>query len=307
MMLEDAFVGRLLSHMYVPQHQGGRKLGSRVFGEAPGLHGDEDDHDSPDMGLSGMSEAQRRLLFPKLNGRAKSMGELQDRFQKKMAEFQGQRKDKKGKKNNKKETAKLTKVEKRQKAKEKKKLQKRLVKTSTAGQANGSGITPANTKPVYNSEGKVVFSKFDFSEDSAPTSEVKAKISGPGGIKAADPKAALQKIKKHKEKIKTLKAEGKMDAVKAITDHTAWKSALDKAEGVKVKDDETLLKKTIKKHEQKKKSSKKKWDDRQGQVEQTKANFQKKRSENLKKRKDQVKQTKVKKAAKRGRLVPGFR
>eukprot|EP00094_Tigriopus_californicus_P002157 TCALIF_02080-PA protein Name:"Similar to Surf6 Surfeit locus protein 6 homolog (Drosophila melanogaster)" AED:0.04 eAED:0.07 QI:216/0/0.66/1/1/1/3/160/275 len=275
MMLEDAFVGRLLSHMYVPQHQGGRKLGSRVFGEAPGLHGDEDDHDSPDMGR--MSEAQRRLLFPKLNGRAKSMGELQDRFQKKMAEFQGQRKDKKGKKNNKKETAKLTKVEKRQKAKEKKKLQKRLVKTSTAGQANGSGITPANTKPVYNSEGKVVFSKFDFSEDSAPTSEVKAKISG------------------------------KMDAVKAITDHTAWKSALDKAEGVKVKDDETLLKKTIKKHEQKKKSSKKKWDDRQGQVEQTKANFQKKRSENLKKRKDQVKQTKVKKAAKRGRLVPGFR
>lgn len=279
-----------------------------------------------------MSEAQRRLLFPKLNGRVNSMGELQDRFQKKMAEFQGQRKDKKGKKNGKKETVKLTKVEKRQKAKEKKKLQKRMVKASSAVQSNGNAITPANTKPVYNSEGKVVFSKFDFSEDSAPISEgkAKAKVSGPGGIKAADPKAALQKIKKHKEKIKSLTAEGmlllgfllwfdiltdcltwwnagKMDAVKAITDNTAWKSALDKAEGVKVKDDETLLKKSIKKHEQKKKSSKKKWDERKGQVEQTKANFQKKRSENLKKRKEQVKQNKTKKLAKRGRLVPGFR
>ncbi len=59
-------------------------------------------------------------------------------------------------------------------------------------------------KPIFNSEGKVVFSKFDFSEEAR----------GGGGEgdkhkKNLDAKAALTKIQKHKEKIKSLEAIGK--------------------------------------------------------------------------------------------------
>ena len=100
---------------------------------------------------------------------------------------------------------------------------------------------------------------------------------------------------------------GKNDEARALEDSTAWNNALAKAGGAKIKDDEALLKKSIKKHEQKKKSSKKKWDERKDQVDKRKSMQQKKRSDNIKKRKDQVKQTKLKKAVKKGRVMPGFR
>lgn len=52
MILEDSFVGRLLGHMYVPQHQaGGRKLGSRTFGEPHGVDQDDESNDeAPGLG-----------------------------------------------------------------------------------------------------------------------------------------------------------------------------------------------------------------------------------------------------------------
>jgi len=58
-------------------------------------------------------------------------------------------------------------------------------------------------KPVFNAEGRMVFSKFDFTDD--------------GGFKAEDttkkvsldPKSALAKLEKHKERIKSLAEQGK--------------------------------------------------------------------------------------------------
>eukprot|EP00095_Tigriopus_kingsejongensis_P002035 maker-scaffold556_size137522-snap-gene-0.29 protein:Tk02035 transcript:maker-scaffold556_size137522-snap-gene-0.29-mRNA-1 annotation:"surfeit locus protein 6 homolog" len=283
---EDAFVGRLLGAMYIPQHH------------------KTDESEDEDVPMGSMSEEQRRLLFPKQSSRAANMDELQGRLRQKMSEFSGGRKSEAKSRKKANATPKLTKVEKRQKAREKKKMQKKLVKAGQTGVVNGDRITPATTKPVYNSEGQVVYSKFDFTEQPQPQ---KAKVLGPGGVKSSDPKVALQKIKKHKEKLKSLKQAGKSEEVQQITETTAWQTAQDKAEGAKIKDDETLLKKSIKKQEQRKKSSKKKWDDRVSQVDQKKSTFQKKRTDNLKKRKDQTKQTKLKKAAKKGRLVPGFR
>ena len=55
---------------------------------------------------------------------------------------------------------------------------------------------------------------------------------------------------------------GKSEKAQAIEESTAWKTALDRSTGVKVKDDPSLLKRSIKKMEQKKKLSKKKWEDR---------------------------------------------
>ena len=82
---------------------------------------------------------------------------------------------------------------------------------------------------------------------------------------------------------------------------------MERTEGIKVKDDEGLLKKTIKRIDQKKKSSKKKWEARVDAEDNRKKMKQEKRTENLKKRKQDKKQNKLKKASKKGRSIPGFR
>ena len=84
---------------------------------------------------------------------------------------------------------KLTKLERRKKAMEEKKLKKKMnsktkhepIKTMKSKKSNGNMV-----KPVYNSEGKMVFSKFDFTED-ATAKDKKTNL---------DPKAALKKIQK---------------------------------------------------------------------------------------------------------------
>ena len=68
---------------------------------------------------------------------------------------------------------------------------------------------------VYNNEGKMVFSKFDFANGEvvgkSSSSAPKGGAPGGGGGKPGpkDPKAALNKIKKHKEKLQSLEAIGK--------------------------------------------------------------------------------------------------
>lgn len=79
-------------------------------------------------------------------------------------------------------------------------------------------------KPIFNSEGRMVFSKFDFGELSTPSS----------GKKTLDPKAALLKIKKEKEKVKLLESKGKEDVARKIEEKRAWQNALQRAEGIKV-------------------------------------------------------------------------
>ncbi len=81
-------------------------------------------------------------------------------------------------------------------------------------------------KPIFNSEGRVVYSKFDFGELTAPTIEKKKNL---------DTKAALHKIKKMEEKVKHLQEIGEVEKAKTIEEKRAWQSALQRAEGVKVR------------------------------------------------------------------------
>lgn len=152
------------------------------------------------------------------------------------------------------------------------------------------------TKPVFNSAGKVVYSKFDFS--------------GIGNEKPKkqenDPKKILQNLQKQKEKLQKLEAEGAADKVAEIKEKTAWKNAIAKAHGEKVKDDPELLKKSVKRREEKQQHSKKKWEKRLENVKRLKDERQKKRTDNIEKRKKDKKNTKLKKAAKKGRIIPGF-
>lgn len=91
-----------------------------------------------------------------------------------------------------------------------------------------------------------------------------------------------------------------------LKEKMAWKAALAKAEGQKVKDDPDLLKKSVKKQEQIKRASAKKWEARKEGVKKAQEERQRKREVNINKRKDEKKNKKLKRAVKRGRVIPGF-
>lgn len=151
-------------------------------------------------------------------------------------------------------------------------------------------------KPVYNSEDKMVFSKFDFSGIGKNVKKKEEK----------DPKKLLQKLELQKEKLTELEQSGEKEKAIEIKEKLHWKNALAKAEGKKVKDNPVLLKKTIQKQKQRVKASKKKWEARQENVKKAQEERQKKRTENIEKRKKEKKLNKLKKAAKRGKIIPGF-
>ncbi|XP_043274600.1 surfeit locus protein 6 homolog [Venturia canescens] len=155
----------------------------------------------------------------------------------------------------------------------------------------------SKAKPVFNSEGNMVFSKFDFSEIGTKKKPPKTET---------DPKKALQLLQQKKEKIKGLELAGETEKAQEIKEKDAWRSALAKAGGEKVKDDPELLKRTIKRTEQQKSRSSKKWDSRIEGVQKKKQEAQQKRQENILKRKKDKKTNKLKKASKKGRVIPGF-
>ncbi|CAG9765357.1 unnamed protein product [Ceutorhynchus assimilis] len=157
-------------------------------------------------------------------------------------------------------------------------------------------IKPEIKKPVFNSENKIVFSKIDF----ANLGKQKVKK------QEKNPQKILEKLNEEKTRLEQLEKSGETDKVIQIKEQTAWKNALAKAEGQKIKDDPILLKKSVKKHEQKVRSSKKKWEARIQGVEKSKEEKQKKRKENIDKRKKDKKVKKLKSASKRGKIIPGF-
>jgi len=251
--------------------------------------------DSDDDGVV-MNKGKKKLLNKK--GGAQSVQELRQRLKAKLESLQGPKSDKPGK--NKK---KMTKEEKKVKMQEEKRLKSKLAKMAAASTPPTSSI-PTNgiskAKPVYNSDGKMVYSKFDLGTKSTLNGTTQ-------NSKKKDPKSTLQSIQKQKDKLKRLEEKGETEIAKNMEESSAWTKALDKTEGVKVKDDVGLLKKSIKKMEQKKKSSSKKWVERKESEKKKMDARQQKRTENIKKRKTDKKANKMKKMAKKGRSVPGFR
>lgn len=150
--------------------------------------------------------------------------------------------------------------------------------------------TVSSTK-VFNKEGKLFFSKVEMEQGK------KKKKKGMD----TNPLANLQKLKSQKKKIKELIESGDKVKAKDEKQKMLWQAAFDKTEGLKVKDNEEILKKTIKKRKTLKKKSKETWIDRKKKVEEKQAAQQKKREDNITKRKTQNEKTKFKKSVKKGR------
>lgn len=161
---------------------------------------------------------------------------------------------------------------------------------------NKTDLSTDKVQPVYNNNDKIVFSKIDFA--------------GLGNEKhrktESNPKKVLEQVQEINNKIDKLKSSGEITKAIEIKEKNAWKNALAKTQGIKVKDDPILLKKSIQKQEQKKRSSKKKWESRIESVNKAKEERQKKRGENIDKRKKEKKLHKLKKSVKRGKVIPGL-
>lgn len=99
----------------------------------------------------------------------------------------------------------------------------------------------------------------------------------------SDAKGRLQHLISKEERLSKLDPS---KALKAI-ENDRWHHALLSSRGEKVKDDMSLLKKTIARKEREKKKSKREWDERLARVEKSKEDRQRKREENIAKRKEE--------------------
>ena len=277
-----SYISSFLGSVHIPQHsrvEDGLLASTREDGET-------------------LEDKQKRVR-PGDTSRANTREELRQRLQSRLEELRAninvndKKKEKKLKK-------KLARIEKNKRETNDLKQKMMSLGKSVGNKGNllkaseSVGAVP-KSKGVKTEKG-VVFSKFDFKDDLTPK-EVK---------KSVDPQAALNKLKKEKEKIKMWEEKGRKEKAAKIENNIAWDKALNKAQGEKVKDDVGLLKKSIKKQKQIKTSSKKKWEKRSEEVKNKESAFVEKREGNMAKRKKDKKDKKMKKLAAKGRHVPGF-
>ncbi|KAG8222909.1 hypothetical protein J437_LFUL003554 [Ladona fulva] len=169
----------------------------------------------------------------------------------------------------------------------------KLPKTERDGIVEGTnGITSHRlAKPVFNSAGKMVFSKFDFRSDEVVDGNV-------GKKKKEDLKKVMERLKKEKAE------EGEKD--EEVKKSKSWSAVLARSRGEKVYDDLELVKKSVNKAESKKRASKKKWVEREEKVKKGKEERETKRASAIANKKQEKKSKKLKKAIKKGRYIPGF-
>lgn len=160
--------------------------------------------------------------------------------------------------------------------------------------------SPASEENSF-SFGRVAFA--DGAEADASLQGIEDRRRGKGKL---DPKAALEAAQK-----KASRLAGYDDAKRAdIEEKDAWLNAKKRAHGERVRDDTSLLKKALKRKEKGKLKSEKEWNERKEGVQKGIAARQKKREENLAKRKEdkgtkgKKKGGKPAKGGKKGR--PGF-
>jgi hypothetical protein len=100
----------------------------------------------------------------------------------------------------------------------------------------------------------------------------------------------LKQVENKQQILADKSEEGKKKAEKI-----RWDTIMDRAQGVKVKDDPKLIRKTLKKMKKKKEKSAKEWAKRKEDLEQRILERQKRREENIKSKKEQRKERKINK------------
>ncbi|XP_054157646.1 kinesin-related protein 4-like [Oppia nitens] len=148
---------------------------------------------------------------------------------------------------------------------------------------------------IYNSDGNIVYSKFDFFSTNESLSETK-KLSKKNKLKKL-----LAKTKIEENKLSHLEATDSMKA-KQFKEKKLWKNAIDRSEGIKVKNSSKMIEKSIKKKKQLKQKSAKKWSERKEALEKRMNAKSEKRKRNIDQRKTDKKERNIKRQKKKGRI-----
>ena len=173
-------------------------------------------------------------------------------------------------------------------------------RSTTAEKPVVAATKSAAAKPIFNREGKMVFSKFDFSDAG------KEKKKGSDVLTGKNYKKLLEKVEKRKEKLTAVREKSGCGAARTLQKKMQWKSVLQKAEGVKVRDDPEMLKKSLKRKEKLTKKRADEWKERTERVKKTMDDRQEKRQRNVKKKKQGRIDKKIGRSKKKGHIIPGF-
>lgn len=169
----------------------------------------------------------------------------------------------------------------------------------------------ASTKPSKKEQSCIVFNKVEVGEDYVDKGtklmekKKKRKVKGTlTPLTGKNYKQLLTRVearKAHLEKLwETDEAKAKKEEEKM-----RWTNVLYKAEGMKIKDNEDLLRASLKRKEKMKSQRKKKWAERSLQVVEKMQRRQDKRRKNIQKRKQSKIDKHKQKAKKKGRVLPG--
>ncbi|CAI4044737.1 hypothetical protein SKDZ_11G1280 [Saccharomyces kudriavzevii ZP591] len=141
----------------------------------------------------------------------------------------------------------------------------------------------AKKNSEINADG-VIFQNIIFDDGARATSDLQRlrKAGRTRGPAKNDIKSHLKLLEAKKNK---MEAKDELEQIK-LKEKGKWQKAMLQAEGVKVRDDEKLLRKAIKRKEAQKRKSATEWSERKRVVEDTISERQKRREENLRIRKD---------------------
>ena len=117
-------------------------------------------------------------------------------------------------------------------------------------------------------------------------------------------KQLLERVEARKAKLEDLRATDQGKA-RAMEEKMKWTNVLYKAEGLRIKDDEAMLRTSLKKKEKSQEQRQRRWDTRSTNVEDKMQRRQDKRRRNLQKQKSTKVEKKKDRARKKGRVLPG--
>ncbi|OAR00632.1 hypothetical protein LLEC1_02001 [Akanthomyces lecanii] len=174
--------------------------------------------------------------------------------------------------------------EKQAQRKEHKKELRRLAKVEEERKREEALATnsPGIMSPAVE-EGNFSFGRVAFADGSQMSHDLSYVLNQGKRKGPSDAKTALLKVQNQKKRLEYMDVDTRAD----IAEKDAWLTARRRVEGEKIRDDEAILKKTIKRKEAGKKKSEKAWNDRLQGVSLAQKERVKKREDNLRKRRDE--------------------
>ena len=173
----------------------------------------------------------------------------------------------------------------RQQAKDEEHRQKEEALARGSPLLSPSGRSPAGAhgqSPLSDPANSFSYGRIAFDNGQAMTASLDSVIDPRRPKGSKDPHNALQAAKKKTDRLNAMDSEKRTD----IEEKDMWLNAKKRAQGERVDDSTSLLKKALKRKENKKKKSEKEWNERIQSVAQGQAARQKKREDNIAKRKE---------------------